>query len=138
MPALDACEPQVLRALQKDGWTILNKPLLIRTSEHNVFADCLLERKNNGRNEQAIILEVKCFANPLNDLPEFYAAIGQYQFYQAALAVNQTAISVYLAIPSLAFERLTRDNALNFAIEHSSIKLVIIDIVTEEVVRWLH
>jgi hypothetical protein len=69
--ASDACEPEVLRALQKDGWTILSKPFAIRTNDHTVYADCILERKRNGQNEQAIILEVKCFTNPQTDLEEF-------------------------------------------------------------------
>lgn len=68
MPALDACEPQILRALQKDGWAIVTKPFAIRTNTHTVYADCLLERKQNGQNEQVIILEVKCFSNPQADL----------------------------------------------------------------------
>jgi predicted RNA binding protein YcfA (HicA-like mRNA interferase family) len=28
--ALDACEPEIIRALQKDGWVIVRKPHLIR------------------------------------------------------------------------------------------------------------
>ena len=41
LPVIDACEPQVLRALQKDKWAIVNKPFAIRTNTHTVFADCL-------------------------------------------------------------------------------------------------
>ena len=71
MPAVDACEPQVLRALQKDGWHIMDKPFAIHTNKHIVYADCMLERKDNGQREHVIILEVKCFSNPQTDLQEF-------------------------------------------------------------------
>ena len=138
MSALDACEPQILRALQKDNWAIVVKPFAIRTNKHTVYADCLLERKQNGQNEQVIILEVKCFSNPQVDLQEFYAAVGQYQFYRAAVAANQSNTAVFLAIPNQAYIRLTKDNAVNIAIKQGNIKLVVIDIVIEEVVEWLH
>lgn len=138
MSAIDTCEPQVLRALQKDHWAIVNKPFAIRTNTHTVFADCLLERKNNGYTEQAIILEVKCFSNPQTDLSEFYTALGQYQFYRAAVAANHSTTPVYLAIPYPAYVRLTKDNAINMAISQNSIKLVAVDIVKEEVIQWLH
>jgi hypothetical protein len=138
LSAIDACEPEVLRALQKDGWTILNKPFAIRTNEHTVYADCMLERKHNGQSEQVIILEVKCFTNPQTDLSEFYTAFGQYQFYRAALASNQAVTPVYLAIPIQSYVRLLRDNAVKIAIQQSNIKLVIVDITSEEIVEWLH
>jgi hypothetical protein len=138
LSALDACEPQVLRALQKDNWTIINKPFAIRTNTHIVFADCLLERKNNGSSEHAIILEVKCFSNPQSDLVEFYTAVGQYQFYRAAVVASDSTTPVYLAIPHSAYMRLTNDNAVRIAISQNGIKLVAVDIVKEEVVLWLH
>jgi hypothetical protein len=97
-----------------------------------------LERKNKESTEQAIILEVKCFTNPQTDLTEFYTAVGQYQFYRAALVANSSTTPVYLAIPHPAYLRLTTDNAIRVAISQNSIKLVVVDIVKEEVVLWLH
>jgi hypothetical protein len=138
LSAIDACEAQVIRALQKDGWTIVSKPFAIRTNEHTVYADCMLERKHNGQSELVIILEVKCFSNPQTDLQEFYTAVGQYQFYRAAVAANQATTPIYLATPFEAYLRLTKDNAVNIAISQGSIKLVVIDIVTEEVVQLFH
>jgi hypothetical protein len=137
LPALDVCEPQVLRALQKAGWAVVTKPFAIRTNKYTVYADCLLERKQNGHNEQVIILEVKCFTNPQADLQEFYVAVGQYQFYRAALAANQSDIAVFLAIPQEAYLRLSKDNAVNVAIRQVNIMLVVIDLILEEVVEWI-
>ena len=45
---------------------------------------------------------------------------------------------IYLAIPFEAYLRLTKDNAVNIAITQGSIKLIVIDIVAEEVVQWVH
>lgn len=70
MSALDACEPQIIRAFEKDGWRILRKPFGIRTGNRLVAADLNLERGANGTTEQLIVVEVKCFTNAELDLPE--------------------------------------------------------------------
>ena len=78
------------------------------------------------------------FFEPQTDLTEFYTAVGQYQFYRAAVVANHSTTPVYLAIPHPAYIRLTKDNAISIAISQNGIKLVAVDIVKEEVVLWLH
>jgi uncharacterized membrane protein len=64
MSALDACEPQIIRAFEKDGWRIVEKPVRIRISlERMVYADISMERRTNGHAEQIVIIEIKCFPN---------------------------------------------------------------------------
>lgn len=55
MSALDVCEPQIISALQKQGWNILEKPYVIRTEERSVYADFSLQKHENGRREQIIV-----------------------------------------------------------------------------------
>jgi hypothetical protein len=136
MAALDSCEPQIIRALQKAGWAILNKPFMLRTDERTVFADFTAQRAVNGSTKQVIVLEVKCFANPQNDLPDLYTAIGQYLFYQAALVTRRLMLPVYLALPVQAYERLIRDSTVLAALQQAAIKLLIVDIDGEEIVQW--
>lgn len=54
------------------------------------------------------------------------------------MAGNQSNTAVFLAIPAQAYIRLTKDNAVNIAIEQGNIMLVVIDLIIEEVVKWLH
>lgn len=49
MAALDACEPQMVRALEKDGWKIARKPYTIKTKLRSVFADFSLRRDRYGK-----------------------------------------------------------------------------------------
>src|SRR5215831_6658761 len=128
MSALDACEPQIIRVFQKDGWTVTNKPFMIRTNERTVLADVSMQRRTNGQIEQIVILEVKCFTIPQNDLPEFYTAVGQYEFYRAALLTNRLMIPLYLALPANAYERLRKDSAVKVLIEQASLSLVTVDL----------
>jgi Holliday junction resolvase-like predicted endonuclease len=39
MPAIDACEPQVIRALEKAGWEVLERQFTIRLPDdrHGLF-----------------------------------------------------------------------------------------------------
>jgi len=99
----------MIRAFEKVGWRVHEKPYLIRTAKRNLYADFGLQRANEDNLEQIIIMEVKCFTDPQTDLQELYTAIGQYQLYQNALTEHRIAYPLYLAIPQTAYERLTRD-----------------------------
>ena len=58
MPALDVCEPQMIRALEKAGWQIIGKTLPIYLEyKRVVYADLSLQRAQ----QQIIVVEVKCF-----------------------------------------------------------------------------
>ncbi len=129
MSAIDACEAPIIRALQKSLWQIVSKPFIIRTDSRTVFADLLLQRRVNGNSEQMIVLEVKCFTESKNDLQEFYTAIGQYTFYREALALNQLAVPLYLAMPHPAYERLTSDSAIRAVLSQSMMKIVSVDLI---------
>lgn len=135
---IDNCEPEVISAFQKDGWKVDSKPHAIRTPARSVYADLRLRRGANGRSEQIIILEVKCFSDPKYDLQELYTAVGQYLFYQTALQRLQDFQPLYLVIPAEAFARFEQDVVVMTLFRSVGIKLVIIDIKREEVVRWLN
>jgi len=137
MSALDSCEPEVIRALEKDGWGIDQKPFVIRTDLHNVLADFSLRRNVDIPTEHIIILEVKCFSNPDNDLQEFYTAMGQYQFYRYALLLEGVRWSIYLAVPHVAYQRLVEDDAMVATFEQLSVNLVTIDLEREVVIQWI-
>ena len=85
MSALDRCEDETIHAFEKDGWRIDSKPFFIRTSDSQLRADVSFERRANGRSEQIVVVEIKCFSDPARDLDEIYRAIGQYEIYRAAL-----------------------------------------------------
>ncbi len=138
--ATDACEPQIIRALEKDGWHITERPLaiVIRRGQEAYLVDFRARRVANGRTEEVLIFEVKCFTHPENDLQEFYTAVGQYHTYLSALEAVQTALPLYLAIPSHAYERIMARQALRVTLERDTIRLLIVDIDREEIVAWIH
>lgn len=137
MSALDACEPQIIRALEKDGWQIVAKPHHIIFDERIVFADFSARHVNEDDENFIVVLEVKCFTNPKNDLTELYTAIGQYQLYRAAMLTRNEVYPLYIAVPYAAYLRFVGEPTLLHAFEITLIKLVIVDIEREEVVQWL-
>lgn len=139
MAALDACEPQMVRALEKDGWKIARKPYTIKTKLRSVFADFSLRRDRDGVRETIVIIEVKCFTHEENDLDELYIAIGQCLVYQTALAqrrMGDKQYPLYLALPEPAYQRFAKDPVLIDAMLATGVKLVVIDVVQEVVVKW--
>jgi hypothetical protein len=137
--ATDVCEPQIIRALENDGWHLVRKPLPIRTGERLLFADFTAQRVigDDAEIEEIVIVEVKCFTNPEYDLQELYTTVGQYHVYRAALAFNGLKLPLYLAVPLSAYERLIEDEVVSFLFESTAINLLIVDIEKEEIVRWL-
>jgi hypothetical protein len=136
--ATDICEPQVIRALEKEGWHLVRKPLPIRTGERTLLADFNVQRSVRGNREEIIIIEVKCFTHPENDLQELYTAIGQYFVYQAALNLSDIELPLYLALPSVAYGRLVEDEVILFLFKNRAVKLLIVDIEKEQVTQWLN
>jgi hypothetical protein len=82
MPAIDECEPQMLRALAKDDWAVINQPLTLRSgiARKQLFADLYLQKMTTK--EQIIVVEIKCFPESRSRIDKFYHAIGQYQVYR--------------------------------------------------------
>lgn len=138
MPALDSCEPPIIRAFQKDGWQIVKKPQIIKLETRTVYADMTLQRTMNGTTENIIVVEVKCFTNPAEDLAEFYSAVGQYLFYRGALSMIDVIQPLFLAFPDAAFERIARERAMIEVINRAEIKYVLVDIEREEIASWNH
>jgi hypothetical protein len=137
MPAIDHCEPQVVRALRKSGWVVSDQPYPIRlTAEKGyVFADLRLERILDA--SAMIVAEVKCFPIGRSLLDEFYHALGQYLVYRTAMELRQLQEMLYLAIPLPVFRHIEGRPVLQAALQNYGVKLIIVDLETEVIVKWV-
>lgn len=113
MTEIDACEPQIIRALEKAGWQIVEKPHHIVFDERMVFADFSARHINEDHENFIVVIEVKCFTNPKQEYP------------------------LYIALPNAAYLRFIAEITLLRAFQITQIKLVIVDIEREEVLQWL-
>ena len=135
MPRLDDCHPQVVRALEKDGWIVADAPERLRQGKRAVFIDARATRRINGRILQILLLEIKCFPDRDSTTEELYIAIGQYIIYRAMLAYREIDIPLYLAIPD-DVDRDIFDVVVQRAVSDSKIRLVIVNLATETIVEW--
>ncbi len=136
MPAIDSCEPQIIRALQKAGWDVIDKTLPIQLEPKRVvYADLRLQHTRDG--QQIIVVEIKCFLATRPLLDEFYHAVGQYLFYRDALTLRDIHIPIYLAIPAKIHQTLFQRLSVHTTVRNAKIKLIVVDLVTEEVVSWI-
>jgi hypothetical protein len=134
MPAIDHCEPQVIRAFEKAGWAVIQRPLTIRLSrERRVYADLLLEHQA----QKIIIVEVKCFTSGQSTLDELYHAIGQYMVYQAGLDTLGYVQPLYLVLPLIIYESLSNLEAIRLILTRAKIKVIVVDLDREEITVWL-
>jgi hypothetical protein len=140
MPALDECEPHVIKALEKDGWVITDHPFMLRIKDEEnkiIYADFRAERDIPDELMEIIIVEVKCFPEKASQREELYRALGQFLFYYEALKPEQLEWALHLAVPQRVYDKMLKDGMVSLIIQDIHIKLIVIDIETEEVKSWI-
>jgi hypothetical protein len=101
MAAHDKCEPQVVKALEKAGWSVDPNPLCMRVGRNERFVADLLVR-NAADGSLIIIVEVKCFPESTSELQEFYTAVEQYMISRCyAIETNRWGIIPCSAVDNL-------------------------------------
>ena len=137
MPAIDQCEPRVIRALHKQGWIITHHPYAIRmdrTRSGYIYAD--LQLRQIEQNRTIIVVEVKRFESTRTLLEEFYQAVGQYVVYRNALSLNSSPVPVYLAVPLDVYDTFFQKPLIQSVVNDMEVSLVVIDLEQEEVAGW--
>ncbi|MHB8625182.1 MAG: element excision factor XisH family protein [Aggregatilineales bacterium] len=129
MPAQDSCQPQVVHALQKEGWAIVDtSTVLYATPDMPIFID--LEA---FKADVHIYIEVKCFPRA-NRTQELHIAFGQYVIYREVLARLRPNMSLYLAVPHNNPDLATP--TFQAAINNNHVKIILIDLEKERIVGW--
>ncbi|MDX2075270.1 MAG: element excision factor XisH family protein [bacterium] len=135
MPAIDICQPQVIRALEKDGWNVQQSPFHLADERRSIFVDALMIKGINGTRQQLLLTEIKCFSQINSMTHDLYSAIGQYLIYRALLQKTQNSIPLYLVVPLFAYETIF-DNAVMRVISETAINLIVVNLDMEEIVQW--
>jgi hypothetical protein len=135
MPALDKCHPQIVRAMEKDGWQVDPLPHPLRVQNRRVFVDISATRRVNGSGKRVLLAEVKCFAQIDSTTQELYTAIGQYLIYLTMLSQRGIDTPLYLVIPEHVYQ-LVFDSTVELAFNNYGIKAIIVDLDQERIVQW--
>ena len=138
MPQRDTFHSAVRTALERDGWTITDDPLLLAVGLHKVYVDLGAERLIAAtRGTERIAVEVKSFVGP-SPITDFERAIGQYVLYRTALRRREPDRTMVLAIPRIAHDTLLESGELRRAArEDIGLVVVVFDPMEETVWKWL-
>jgi hypothetical protein len=136
MPALDACHPHIIHALEKDGWRVSEKPLKLDTARRSIYIDIEAARGANGIRQQILLGEVKCFPDRDSTTRDLYIAVGQSIIYRAVLDEMDIHTPLYLAIPQDVYQDIF-DSTVRRAISDNKIKVLVVNVEMETIVQWI-
>ncbi len=135
--AKDVFHEIVKQALQAEGWTITHDPLALKLSKRNIFIDLGAEKVIAAeKGSERIAVEIKSFIG-LSLMTDFYKALGQYQLYFLALNKRLPETVLYLAIPQESYDTLIKDDILAEFLEELSLKYIIFDPESKQIIQWI-
>jgi hypothetical protein len=138
MPAKDVFHQAVRHALEKDGWTITDDPLLIDLKEVRVFVDLGAERLIAAEREnETIAVEVKSFVGG-STISEFHTALGQFINYRLFLRLSDPTRSLYLAVPSETYEEFFKGKIISQVIQENALKIIVYEPISEVIEQWIN
>lgn len=137
MPVLDNCHHDVVSALEKDGWSIKSENEFYRHGNRSIFIDIRAEKIETGQVERVLLAEIKCFSDEQSRNSDWYVAIGQYLIYREIIDILQVNIPVYLAIPHTIYDMIA-DDVIDQLIEKHHIKLLLVNMDSQQVVKWIN
>ncbi|HSM82147.1 MAG TPA: element excision factor XisH family protein [Nodosilinea sp.] len=136
MPARDLYHDAVRTALEKDGWTITDDPLILTIGLRSVFVDLGAEKLIAAeRGTEKIAVEVKSFLSP-SPISDLEIAWGQYFLYARTLQKQEPDRSLYLAVNETVFQTLFAEEAGQLLLAEPGFRLMVFDSKTEEIVQW--
>jgi len=137
MPQRDLYHQAVVKALEKDGWTITDDPLRLNYGTRNLYVDLGAENLLAAeKDDRLIAVEVKSFSGE-SDMHDLEMALGQFVLYRGVLAKIDSERTLYLAIPSFAFDDVFADQFGQLVIEQHELRLVVFEEEKQEILRWL-
>ncbi len=136
MPQRDTFHTTVRLALERDGWTITDDPLVLAVGRHNLFVDLGAERLLAAkRGEERIAVEIKSFIGR-SEVADLEQALGQFALYRGILRRNDAERELVLAVPKPVYESLLTSDLGQVAREEVGLALMVFDPVAEVIWKW--
>ena len=134
--AKDIYHNAVVKALEKEGWTITDDPFSFRLDRVFFRMDLGAERVISAeRGAEKIIVEIKSFIQA-SFIHAFHEATGQYDNYRLALEDVAPEKIIYLAIPEVVWNTYCQERFIQKVFDRKDIKLIIYEPQSETIVLW--
>jgi hypothetical protein len=136
MPKLDFIHDAVKTALTKDRWTITHDPFIIEYKELTLYADLAAERPIAAqRDGRKIAVEVKSFLGS-SKIQDLKVALGQYEIYVSLLEITDPERKLYVAISEKVYEEFFALEAIQVIVNRLKVPLIVVNLETQEIVKW--
>lgn len=137
MPAQDSIHDAFVIALEKEGWTITRDPLTIEHGDLYLFIDLGAERTITAeRGTERIAVEIKSFPSK-SKVTDLQQAVGQFVVYRAVLRQVEPDRVLYLGVSQDVYTQVFVPPTGDLVRQDVGVRLVVVDVTTEEVVQWL-
>lgn len=138
MPAKDLYHNVVKNALQKDGWTITHDPLYLKHEGLKMAIDLGAEQViAASKDTEQIAVEIKSFT-ATSVLYAFHEALGQFRTYRRILKKKEPERVLFLAVPLEVYDEFFKQPFGQEAIEEESLKLLVFNPKTQEIIVWIN
>ena len=137
MPAKDRYHDVVKNALIKDGWTITHDQLRLKWGTKDMYVDLGAEKMLTAeRAGQKIAVEVKSFAGA-SELDDIEDALGHYFLYRSVLGRTEPERKLYVAIHREVFLDVFEEPLGRLLLEDYKLSLIVFDVDSEEIHKWI-
>jgi hypothetical protein len=134
MPASDYYHDTVIRALEKDGWTIGDddEQVVFILDKRQVVIDIQARKTDSNA---IILVEVKGFRpSPLQELA---IAVGKILIYRFVLRELQEDAPLWLAVPESAYDGILAERMGKTMSRTAEFNLLVFSPQEEEIVKWI-
>ncbi len=134
--ARDKYHDLVKHALITEGWTITDDPLEVSTLIADLEVDLGAEKIIAAeKGIEKIAVEIKSFLSK-SWLHDFYKAVGQFGFYNLAIAAGENDRVLYLAMPDTAYNFLFKDPIAQELSRINNMRFIIFSIENQNIKSW--
>ncbi|KOR31851.1 hypothetical protein TI05_11005 [Achromatium sp. WMS3] len=135
MSRKDTYHELVKNTLSQEGWIITHDPYIFET-DPKLSTDLGAERLIAAeRGIEKIAVEIKSFVTE-SQVVELEKAVGQYGIYAELLKTQEADRTLFLAVPTTAFENILSRQVGKIAVQRFCIKLIIYSIAKKEPLIW--
>lgn len=135
--AKDTIHDAIKNALINDGWHITDDPFRIDYKGFALKADLAAEYPFVAeKHGQKIVVEVKSFGGR-SLVRQLQQAIGQYEMYFDFMTLTNLEHELYLGISELTYNDFFMQEAVQVLRQRRQIKLLVVDIDEEKIVKWI-
>jgi XisH protein len=137
LPRKDRIHDAVKSALVRAGWIVTDDPFRIHYEDVDVYADLRIERTDGDNSSGALVIEIKSFLDE-SAVHSLETALGQYTAYRTLLDEVAPELKLYLAIADAIYESQFQRKSFQLVVQKNQVAMLVVDVVREEIVRWIN